>query len=79
MKFTEWLDTNWQKDNILPPRLEPQKAIEILKDYLLGEDWYCVMPMHTEQINVEIVDNILHKYSKKYRKEDKAWKSKFKN
>ena len=80
MKYTEWLDKNWQKDNMFPPSLDAQMALRFLKDYLLGEDWYTVNPIGREQINCEIVDAILSKYSKKYRKEVKRrtnlWKMK---
>ena len=71
MTFTEWLNTEWDKDkdNMCPPPLNAQMAINFLKDYLLGEDWYSLMPMSTEQINTEIVCRILVKYSRKYRKE----------
>lgn len=71
MTFTEWLDKEWAKDpdNICPPPLDPQMAIKFLTDYLIGEDWYATMPMSTKQVNTEIVDLILEKYSKRYRKE----------
>jgi hypothetical protein len=73
MTFTEWLEAECakdeNKDNICPPPLNAQLAIDFLKDYLLGEDWYVVMPISTEQANTEIVHAILKKYSKKCRKE----------
>lgn len=74
MTFNEWLDKNWQKDNMFPPPLNAQLALQFLKDYLLGEDWYVVNPLGQEQINSEIVAEILNKYSKKYRKEVKQLK-----
>lgn len=77
--FTDWLKNNWDKDNIFPPPLEAQDAINFLKDYLLGEDWYSTNPISTKQINVEIVDEILSKYSKRYRKEIKDAKHQDKN
>lgn len=69
MKWSKWLNDNWQENNILPPELEPQLAIEILAEYLLGNDWYVSAPVNTKQTNCEIVDSILYKYSKKYKKE----------
>ena len=70
MTFTEWLNDEWCKDeDICPPPLDAQRAIDFLKDYLLGENWCSTMPMSTEQINTEIVYKILCRYSKKYRKE----------
>ena len=72
VKFTEWLRRESERCNICSPALPAQRAIKFICDYLLGEDWYCVMPMHTEQVNAEIVHEILWKYSRKYRKEYKA-------
>lgn len=69
MTFTEWLDKEWDKDNMCPPPLNAQLAIDFLKEYLLGENWYSTMLTNSEQINTEIVHEILNKYSRKYRKE----------
>lgn len=76
MKFTEWLDNECSKDpdNMRPPPLDAQLAVHFLKDYLLGENWFSTMPMSTKQVNTEIVDAILDKYSRKYRKEKAAWR-----
>ena len=54
-------------------------AIDFLKTYLLGEDWYTVNPISQEQINTEIVFEILFKYSKRFKKEYKIMKKKSKN
>lgn len=69
MDFQQWLDENWQKDNILPPCLEAQKALNFLESYLLGIDWYIVNPLTNGQANCEVVHEILYRYSPKYRKE----------
>lgn len=72
MKFTEWVDSqnsSVNKGNIFPPSLDAQTAVDFLIEYLLGEDWYCVNPISTEQINTEAVAEILWKYSRKHRKE----------
>lgn len=74
MEFQKWLDENWEKDNMFPPLLEPQTALNFLQEYLLGEDWYIVNPLTTGQANCEVVHDILYKYSKKYRKEIKKRK-----
>jgi len=47
-------------------------AIQTLVKYLLGEDYYIVDPVNGEQGNAIIVDDILRKYSRKYRKQLKA-------
>lgn len=67
--FTEWLKSQENPENILPPELDFEKAIQFLKNYLLGEDWYVNYSGSTKQINTEIVYDILKKYSKKFRKE----------
>ena len=76
--FTEWMDDNWQKDNMFPPPMDAQIAINFLEQYLLEPGWYTVNPITTAQANVEIVHEILYKYSKKYKKEYKRRKKKYK-
>ena len=71
MQFSKWLDNNWQKDNMFPPPLEPQEALNFLQEYLLGEDWFIVSPLSTAQANCEVVHDILYKYSNKFKKEIK--------
>lgn len=71
MKYTEWLEQEMKENELCPPSLPAQRAVDFLCNYLLGEDWYCVMPIHTEQVNAEIVQAILLKHSGKYRKEYK--------
>lgn len=46
-----------------------QLAVNILCEYLLGEGWYSGDPVSNEQVNTEIVDCILDKYSREYRKD----------
>ena len=75
MTYTEWLNKNWDKNNMFPPSLDPQTALDFLQEYLLGEDYYIVNPMPNIQANCEVVHDILYKYSKKYRKERKQWQS----
>ena len=58
---------------ILPAPLPAQEAINILCDYLLGDDWYCNVSMGVEQINTVIVEQILDKYSKQWRKDWKTY------
>lgn len=72
MNFLDWLNeqnTTVNKDNIFPPALEPQMAVNFLQEYLLGEEWYTVNPISTMQVNSEIVFEILLRYSKRFRKE----------
>lgn len=67
--FTEWLEKNWEPDNMFPPSLSADEALNYLKDYLLGENWYVSYPAGKEQIYTEIVYSILELYSKKFKKE----------
>ena len=56
---------------IFPSSTPPLLALEVLVEYLLGEDWYVVDPLSSGQCNTVIVDTILKKYSKQYRKDIK--------
>ena len=71
MTFTYWLRHEAKDCGIISPPLDAQLAIDFLQKYLLGEDWYVINPMNTEQANTEVVHEILYKYSKRYRKEYK--------
>lgn len=53
--------------------MDAQEAINILVDYLLGEDWYVVDPIGVKQVNAIVVEQILDKYSKQWRKDWKAY------
>ena len=76
--FTEWLTNELYKDseNMLPPKLSDKQALVFLREYLLGSDWCVIDPISQEQVNTMLVDNILYKYSKKYRKECRVLKKK---
>ncbi len=76
VSFVEWLKMENSKDpdNMLPVELDFEKAIYFLKNYLLGEDWYVAYPGSAKQITTDIVYAILEKYSKKFRKELKAYR-----
>jgi hypothetical protein len=64
---------------ICPSPLNAQEALNILCDYLLGDDWYCVMSMGVEQVNAVIVEQILDKYSKQWRKDWKNYEKETEN
>ena len=75
---------NWMEDvqsrcdpeNMLPPSTDPQHALDVLCEYLLGldTDWHICTSICTKQVNTEIVTQILMKYSKKFKKEYKEYK-----
>lgn len=53
---------------MLPPPMDAQVALNELCRFFLGDDWYCVLPIHTGQVNTEIVYEIESKYKKVNRK-----------
>ena len=57
---------------LCPAPMNAQEALDILTSYLLGDDWYVVDPMSVEQCNACVVEQILDKYSKKWKKD---WKN----
>lgn len=74
MKFYDWLEKqDVDYYGLCPPPMDAQTAVDILQDYLLGEDWYCVLPLGAPQVNTEIVFDILNKYSKRFRKERRKY------
>ena len=77
--FAEWLGRNENEDIIFPPSLDPQEALHYLKDYLLGEDWHIDIPVNNLQANSCIVDAILLKYSKQYKRDIKKARKEFKD
>lgn len=56
---------------IYPAPLKAQAALNILTDYLLGDDWYITDSIGVEQANVIVVEQILDKCSKQWKKD---WK-----
>jgi hypothetical protein len=70
-QFTRWLKYEAKDCGLMQPPLEAQKAVDFLQTYLLGEDWYVVNPVNTEQANTQVVHDILMKLSRAYRLEYK--------
>ena len=62
------------KENIFAPPLEPQKALNILTSYLLGDNYYIESPVNGKQANFIIVKDILTRNSKKFKKEYDQWR-----
>lgn len=68
-QLTYWLQHEAKDCGLMQPPMKDTTALDFLKDYLLGEDWYIVNPVNHEQGNTQLVHEILYKYSKAYRKE----------
>lgn len=73
-QFTYWLQYESEDCGLMQPPLEAQKALDTLQKYLLGEDWYIVNPVNTQQGNSQVVHEILLKYSPQYMKEWKDYR-----
>ena len=76
----------YMKDNICdtsyglcPAPMNAQLALNILTDYLLGEDWYVATSMSQEQVNACVVEQILDKYSKQWKKDWKNYEKETEN
>ena len=68
----EYFDILTNEDyGIMPAPLNDKLAIQILYEYLLGEDFYIPSPLSPEQANLVIVHNILMDYSRRYKKDVK--------
>lgn len=61
------------RSDLFPIATEPQEALQILCDLFLGEKWYVGFPLGVKQVNTLIVDEILYKYSRQYRKAVKKY------
>ena len=59
------------KDNIFGAGISDAEFRKFCIDYLLGKDWYTIDPLGQEQVNEVALYEILQKYSKRYRKENK--------
>lgn len=74
-EFLDFLEkeimTEEDRENIFMPPLEPQIALNILKNHFLGEDWYTVNPIGVKQVNTEIIYSILEKYPRHYPKKNR--------
>lgn len=64
---------------LCPAPLDAQAAVNILCDYLLGEDWYFAGSASVEQVNAAVVNLILNKHSKQWKKDWKTYTKSIKN
>jgi len=60
-KFKQMARDN-DDDYDCPPSTKAQEGLAILFHHFLGDDWYSVSLMHTEQINTEAIYEILKLY-----------------
>lgn len=62
-----------------PAPMDAQLAVHILCDYLLGDDWYFAGSASVEQGNAMVVELILDKYSKQFKKDWKNYEKETEN
>lgn len=61
------------KRNIFGVGITDKEFVDYTIEYLLGKDWYVVVPLGRTQINEIALQDILLKHSKRFRKEHKKW------
>lgn len=75
--LTEYMNDKYNnredKDNIFGVGVTDAEFRQFIIDYLLGSDWYVVDPLGQTQVNEIALNDILNKYSKRYRTERKLW------
>lgn len=54
----------YREKNILPDPTSGQEAFDQIRDYILGEDWYVVDSMPTDQVNTIAVEEIKAKWNR---------------
>lgn len=64
---------------LCPAPMNAQLAVNILCDYLLGDDWYFAGSASVEQGNAMVVELILDKYSKQFKKDWKNYEKETEN
>ena len=69
--ISERYNNRKDKDNIFCVGISDAEFRKFIMDYLLCEDWYVVDPLGQTQINEIALEEILLKYSKRFRKEYK--------
>lgn len=57
------------KDNIYCTGITEREFIKFAIKYLLGDNWYVIDPLGYNQTIQMALEEILHKYSKKFKKE----------
>lgn len=66
--------TNIKNDPDVVPYMKAQTAVNELCRFFLGEDWYVVDPLSTEQVNVDIVYEIERMFPNRCIKKGKRFK-----
>ena len=74
--ITEYMKEKYKnredKGNIFGVGITDTEFRRFAIDYLLGKDWYVVDPLGQTQINEIALEQILSKYSKRFKKETRS-------
>jgi hypothetical protein len=67
--YDEWnkdrYDNRKDKDNIFPIGISDRQFVDIITNIFLGRDWYTPNPISRDQINEEILEEIIFKFTGK--------------
>ena len=67
--YDEWnkdrYDNRKDKDNIFPIGISDRQFVDIITNIFLGSDWYTPNPISRDQINEEILEEIIFKFTSK--------------
>jgi hypothetical protein len=64
--FEEYIELHKADDNAFLPEIDPQSALNFIKRYLLGDNWFDSFTGSQGQLNSEIVRAIGENYAPKY-------------
>jgi len=67
-EYLRKIDTDFGNDpnvNIFPKPITNFQAMEILREYFLGKNWYIIDPVSYDQATVYVVASIIEKYKSK--------------
>ena len=74
-EFGQFLRERTDEDyDLMPPPCDAQTGLNILIRHFLGEKWYCMLPVHQEQINTEAISEILMKFPNGEQKKERRKK-----
>ena len=62
--YDDFMDKKTEPRNLMPDETNAQEALDLLKDYILGSDYYIVDPVNQKQANTIIVLDIIHRLEK---------------
>lgn len=66
----------FENGNLIPEPVSAQLCLDILREFFLGEGHYIAISCNQEQANAIVTEEILSKFSRKYKKfcKNKGWK-----